>query len=218
MDIIIVLIAFVLVLYFTINMVTTYSESLYIQSDVDSKQYIIRRGRAKTDTYLKDSANTLAEINKRVMKLIDHLTVKYERDPSKNFFIKKLKENYNSYILSEAAVDERYTTYTVDKQDMHVCLRTRDKSENLYDINLLMYVILHELAHLCNYDRAGNPIQGHGTEFKNIFRLLVIEAIRLNIYEYIDYADTPQEYCGIVISTTILPRFEYNFHMQNEQD
>lgn len=216
MDIVLLLIAFVLVLYFTVNMVTTYSETLYIQSDIDSKRYIIRRGHTKNEGYLKESANTLAEINSRVTKLIDHLSKKYDRDPKRNYFIKKLKENYNPYILSEAAIDERYTTYTVDKQDMHVCLRTRDKMENIYDINLLMYVILHELAHLCNYDDLGNPIQGHGPEFKNIFKLLVIEAIRLKLYDYVDYSETPREYCGIVISTTILPRFEYNFHMQNE--
>jgi hypothetical protein len=215
MDIILILIAFGLVLYFTINMVTTYSETLYIQSELDQKKYIIRRGHTKTEDYLKQSANTLAEINSRVTRLIQHLEEKYGKDPNRNYFIKKLKENYNSYILSEAAIDERYTTYTVDKQDMHVCLRTRDRSENLYDINLLMYVILHELAHLCNYDRAGNPIQGHGIEFKEIFKLLVIEAIRLNLYEYVDYSDNPREYCGIVISTTILPRYEYNFQMKN---
>jgi hypothetical protein len=196
-------------------MVTTYSETLYINSEIDNKDYIIRRGHTKSEEFLKKSANALAEINVRVTKLIDHLETKYTKDPNRNYFIKKLKENYNSYILSEAAVDERYTTYTVDKQDMHVCLRTRDRSENLYDINLLMYVILHELAHLCNYDRLGNPIQGHGIEFKEIFKLLVIEAIKLNIYQYIDYSETPKEYCGIVISTTILPRFEYDFQMKN---
>lgn len=216
MDIVLVLITFILVLYFTINMVTTYSETLYVQSDIDNKKYIIRRGHTKTDVYLKQSANALAEINTRITKLIDHLTTKYEKDPRRNYFIKKLRENYNSYILSEAAIDERYTTYTVDKQDVHVCLRTRDQAENIYDTNLLMYVILHELAHLCNYDDAGNPIQGHGVEFKNIFKLLVIEAIRLNLYKYIDYSETPQEYCGIMISTTILPRFEYNFHMEQQ--
>lgn len=216
MDLILVLIAFGLVLYFTINMVTTYSETLYIQSDLDDKRYIIRRGYTKNETYLKESANTLAEINKRVTKLIDNLSSKFHNDQTKNYFIKKLKENYNPYILSEAAIDERYTTYTVDKQDMHVCLRTRDQVENIYDINLLMYVILHELAHLCNYDNMGNAIQGHGIEFRNIFKLLVVEAIKLNLYEYDDYAENPKEYCGIVISTTILPRFEYNFHIQNE--
>jgi hypothetical protein len=213
MDTILILIAFVLVLYFTINIVTTYNETLYIESDLDQKKYIIRRGNAKGDIYLKESANTLAEINKRVIKLVDHLKVKYARDSTKNYFIKKLAENYNSYILSEGAVDDRYTTYTIDKKDMHICLRTRDRVENVYDINLLMYVILHELAHLCNYDKNGIAIQGHGEEFRQIFKLLVIEAIRLNIYSYIDYSETPQEYCGIVISTTILPKFEYHFHI-----
>jgi hypothetical protein len=213
MDMILILIAFVLVLYFTINIVTTYNETLYIESDLDKRKYIIRRGNTKGDTYLKESANTLAEINKRITKLVDHLKVKYEKDPGKNYFIKKLAENYNSYILSEGAVDDRYTTYTIDKKDMHICLRTRDRVENVYDINLLMYVILHELGHLCNYDKNGFAIQGHGEEFRQIFKLLIIEAIRLNLYSYIDYSETPQEYCGIVISTTILPKFEYNFHI-----
>ena len=108
-------------------------------------------------------------------------------------------------ILSEAAIDERYTTYTVDKQDMHVCLRTRDKMENIYDINLLMYVILHELAHLCNYDDLGNPIQGHGSEFKKIFKTLVKESIKLGIYNYQNYNESPVEYCGIIINSHILP-------------
>jgi hypothetical protein len=213
MDTILILIAFALVLYFTINIVTTYNETLYIESDLDKRKYIIRRGNSKGDVYLKESANTLAEINKRITKLVDHLKVKYARDSSKNYFIKKLSENYNSYILSEGAIDDRYTTYTIDKKDMHICLRTRDRVENVYDINLLMYVILHELAHLCNYDKNGIAIQGHGEEFRQIFKLLVVEAIKLNIYSYIDYSETPQEYCGIVISTTILPKFEYNFHI-----
>jgi predicted SprT family Zn-dependent metalloprotease len=87
---------------------------------------------------------------------------------------------------------------------MHICLRTRDKEENIYDINTLMYVVLHELSHLCNYDKYGNPIQGHGIEFKNIFRFLVEESIKLDIYTHVDYTINPKEYCGIMISTSIL--------------
>jgi hypothetical protein len=181
-----------------------YNENVYIESDIDKKKYLIRRGN-KDAAYLKESANTLAEINKRIVILIDHLERKYNTDSSKNYFIKKFKQNYNHKILSEAAIDNRYTTYTIDKEDMHICLRTRDRYEKLYDINLLMYVILHELAHLCNYNVNGYPIQGHGEEFKYIFKLLVSEAILIGIYEYEDYKESPQEYCGIVISTTILP-------------
>ena len=210
MNTILIFITIILLVYFFVTL-KLYNENTYVKSDIDHNNYLIRQPNTKGDDYLKTSANTLAEINKRITKLIDHLDTKYTNDENKNFFIKKLKENYNSNVLSEAAIDNRYTTYTIDKQDMHVCLRTRDKDEKLYDINLLMYVILHELAHLCNYDESGNPIEGHGKEFKDIFYLFVVEAIKLGVYTYIDYTEKPQEYCGIMVSSTILPKFDYKY-------
>lgn len=203
-----------LAFYFTFNMINKYSEIAYVKSDLDNHTYMIRRGNLKSEKYLKDSANTLSEINNRVMKLIEHLEKQYGNDPSKDYFIKMLRKNYSPQILSEAALDNRYTTYTVDKQNMHICLRTRDNMEKLYDINILMYVVLHELAHLCNYDRGGYPIQGHGVEFKNIFKLLVIESIKLNIYEYKNYVNTPQEYCGIVINSTIIQEDNLKYYLE----
>jgi predicted SprT family Zn-dependent metalloprotease len=70
-------------------------------------------------------------------------------------------------------------------------------------MNLLIFVVLHELAHLCNYDKYGNPIIGHGFEFKHIFKFLVEEAIKIGIYTYTDYSKTNKEYCGIKITTNI---------------
>lgn len=209
------MLAVILVFYFTYSVINTYNEVLYVESDTNNKKYIIRRGKMKSNGFLKESANTLSEIDNRVKKLIDHLETKYKNDNGKYYFIKKLRENYHVDILSEAAMDSRYTTYTVDKRDMHICLRTRDSNERLYDINLLMYVILHELAHLCNYTRSGYPIQGHGQEFKDIFRLLVIEAIKLGIYQYKDYSQSPQEYCGIIINSTIIPSSNVNTYLTN---
>jgi hypothetical protein len=186
------------------------NENLYIESNVDNNKYLIRRGKLKSNEYLQKSANTLAEINKRVIVLIDHLENKYKNDASKNYFIEKLKSNYSPSILSEAAIDNRYTTYTIDKSNMHVCLRNRDSLEKVYDINLLMYVILHELAHLCNYNINEEAIIGHGEEFKRIFKLLIIESIYIGIYKYEDYNEIPKEYCGIIINTTILPKEQFN--------
>lgn len=193
-----------ILIYLIYNIIYTYSEVRYIKSSVDNKVYLIRRGNNKTDKFLLDSANTLAEINGCIIKLIKHLKLSYSQDPSKNYFIKKLDENYNSYMISEAAVDTRYTTYTVDKEDMHICLRTRDQYENIYDINTLMYVCLHESAHLCNYTPNNTPINGHGNEFKMIFKFLVEEAMKINVYQYVNYVLNPQEYCGIKIISTIL--------------
>ena len=200
LKIFIVLILIFLIYRFVIN----YQEIEYITSDLDNKVYMIRRGYSKSKEFLLKSANTLAEINKRVEKLIMFLEKTYLGDPNKNYFIKKLRENYNSYMISEAAVDPKYTTYTVDKQDMHICLRTRDQYENIYDIDLLMYVVLHELAHLCKFDKYGSPIIGHGFEFKLIFKFLVEEAIKIGVYKVTDSKRNPQEYCGIKIESSII--------------
>lgn len=204
MQYILIIIAIILVIYFIF---IRYNDTVSFKSDIDDKYYVIRRGN-KDDKYLKESVNVLSEINKRIEKLIKYLDINYKDDNNKYHFIKKLKENYKPSVLSEAAIDSRYTTYTINKQEMHICLRTRDNNEHVYDTNLLMYVVLHELAHMCNYNKNGYPIQGHGEEFRKIFKFLLIESIKLDIYEYENYTETPKEYCGIVISTTILPKNE----------
>lgn len=201
---ILIILGIILVVYFLYHMIYTYSEIKYVQSSIDGKIYLIRRGNNKSDKFLKDSANTLAVINKNITALIQHVDKNYNHHDDKYYFIKKLKENYKPYIISEAAVDPRYTTYTIDKKDMHICLRTRDSNENIYDINILMYVVLHELAHLCNYNRNGDAILGHGPEFRFIFKFLVEEAIKLGIYRHVNYASEPKEYCGIMITTSII--------------
>jgi hypothetical protein len=193
-----------LLVYFIWNFLYTYSEITYVKSNIDNRTYMIRRGHSKSQEFLKMSADTLAEINLRVEKLINFVDQTYGKDSSKNYFIKKLVSNYSPYMISEAEIDPRYTTYTVDKENMHICLRTRDKFENVYDLNILMYVVLHELAHLCNYSQSGEAIIGHGLEFRSIFRFLVENAMKIGVYNYTDYSKTPVEYCGISISSQIL--------------
>ena len=182
----------------------SFNENIYITSKIDNREYLIRRGRNKSDYFLQHSADTLAEINRRIYLLINELSTKYSNDDDINYFVNHLKQNYNFDKISEAAYDPRYTTYTVNKDEMHICLRTRDINENVYDMNLLMYVILHELAHMCNYDKRGYPIQGHGNEFKSIFKILVTESINLNIYEYQNYREQPVEYCGMQLNSSII--------------
>ena len=182
----------------------SFNENIYITSKIYNREYLIRRGRNKSDYFLQHSADTLAEINRRIYLLINELSTKYSNDDDINYFVNHLKQNYNFDKISEAAYDPRYTTYTVNKDEMHICLRTRDINENVYDMNLLMYVILHELAHMCNYDKRGYPIQGHGNEFKSIFKILVTESINLNIYEYQNYREQPVEYCGMQLNSSII--------------
>jgi hypothetical protein len=194
----------VLIIYFIYKGLFIFNENKYVRSQTDNNLYIIRRGHTKSNEYLQQSANILGTINLRILKLIEHFN-KIKSD-NNSYWIDKLYSRYNHSILSEAAIDERYTTFTINKNDMHICLRTRDDSETLYDINILMYVILHELAHLCNFDRNGKAIQGHGREFKIIFKSLVEESINIGIYDYQNYNEKPVEYCGLIINSNILSR------------
>jgi predicted SprT family Zn-dependent metalloprotease len=176
------------------------NDSVSIVSSVDNNKYIIRRGKGKSVAYLQESADTLATIHVRVTKLIQHLNTKFTEHP----VLKVLQARYNHRVLSEAAIDERYTSFTVDKKEMHICLRTRDDKEMVYDIDLLMYVVLHELAHIANFDPRGKPIEGHGEEFIKIFKFLVTEAVESGVYEYTNYDTRPIEYCGMMITTQIV--------------
>jgi predicted metal-dependent hydrolase len=169
------------------------------KSSIDNKKYKIRNGLYKSNEYKLQSANTLAILNRNIEKLIDYLD-KNEND----IFVKYLKRNYNANILSEAIKSDNWTTYTLNKESIYMCIRTKDENDDIYDINLLMFVLLHELAHLSNYDSNGFPIIGHGKEFKDIFTKLVETAIKINIYIYEDYKKSPKEYCGIEINSNII--------------
>ena len=193
-----------IIVYFIWTSYTSYNENVYITSTLDNNKYLIRRGKNKPTYFLSHSADTLAEINRRITKLIAILNEKYGNDTTKNYFIHHLISNYNFNKLSEAAYDPRFTTYTVNKDEVHICLRTRDINENIYDINLLMYVVLHELAHMCNYDINNEPIKGHGEEFRNIFKILVEESILAGLYKYQDYSIQPVEYCGMQLNSSII--------------
>ena len=190
----------ILIIIFVIWYLFFYQYVHYVVSSIDNNTYIIRRnGMSKSG--LMESADTLAIINARILKLIDHLN---SINTDTGVPIKYLTKNYNHSILSEAFVDKNYTTFTVDKESIHICLRTRDTNDKIYDINTLMYVILHELAHLCNYDTNGRPIYGHGIEFLRIFKAIVQESIKINIYTYQNYQTRPLEYCGLQISSQIV--------------
>ncbi len=190
-----------IVIYF--NFVRESYETVFIKSDIDNNTYKIQKGNSKSSYFLKESANTLGLINIRIENLIKHLEDNF-KSSDYYYFIKMLKKNYNSSILEEASIDKRYTTYTIDKKSLHVCLRTRDEHEELYDINLLMYILLHELSHICNYSKSGYPIHGHGLEFQMIFKFLVKEAIKIGVYKYVDYRINNTNYCGILINSSII--------------
>jgi hypothetical protein len=98
----------------------------------------------------------------------------------------------------ETPGDEKYTSYTVNKgEKIYFCLRSKVLNE-IHDMNTLLYVVIHEMAHVAC------PEYGHTPLFYSIFRFLLQVSIKIGIYKDVDYRFKPQEYCGMTINEYIL--------------
>ena len=180
----------IVLLYLGFNVKEHFSEVEYVVSTVDKRKYLVRN--------LPDSleaANLLAKLNIRMTKLINHLSEKYPDDKD----IKQLKKNYRPDSISEGKDDANYTSYSINKGEQIVfCIRSRDANNKLEDINTLMFVATHELAHLMTSS------VGHTPQFWENFRRILEEAVTLGLYTKVDYSKEPQSYCGIKITSTVL--------------
>lgn len=158
-----------------------------IVSDVDGQKYCVRE-REK----LKPAADRLANVNQKLIKLVDYCTKKYPDDDR----TKRLKEKFNPKKVVETLPTSEYTAYSENKgEKLAFCLdKKRNETDNLIDLNTLTYVAIHELAHICSISI------GHTPEFWENFKFLLIEAKEIDIYNPIDYKETPGEYCGMPIT------------------
>lgn len=162
----------------------------YVVSTFNGKGYMVRD---KHDNI--EAANLLAKISENLINLCDHLNREFSNDER----IKRLISKFNPDSIIETEKGSRYTSYSVNKGEKIVlCLRTRDEDEKLIDENTLMFVSLHELAHIMTESI------GHKSDFWDNFKFLLKHAIKLQIYKYVDYNSQPQKYCGILITDTPL--------------
>ncbi len=165
-----------------------YSEVEYFKSEVDARFYLVRK---LPD--MNQAANYLADVNKELITLVRHMVAKYPNNKD----VIQLYNNYNPNAVSEGSPDSGYTSYSINKGEKIVlCIRQKDKS--FVDKNIVMYVAIHELAHTMTTD------VGHTPTFWNNFKLLLENAIEINIYSKQDFANVPEEYCGIQINNSII--------------
>lgn len=85
-------------------------------------------------------------------------------------------------------------SYTLNKQKVYLCLK--DEDDKYYPMNMLMYVAIHELAHvLCDEI-------GHTAKFQRIFAQLLSQASELGIYD--PSVPVLRNYCGYNKETFVL--------------
>jgi len=105
--------------------------------------------------------------------------------------LNKVRENFSKINVkfAEIPLREGDSAYTENKEVITLCLKDPTNGGKYYDMNTIMYVALHELAHvICESS-------GHGEEFKKKFSMLLRQAAKLGIYN--PRIGIPATYCGL---------------------
>jgi hypothetical protein len=185
-----VFIVFIMTMILLMYLYQNTSEVHLVRSGVDGRFYLVRK---LPDS--QEAADMLALLNAKLVKLVQHVRAKYPKDAD----MLRLYNNFDPDNVSEGGVEHGYTSYSVDKGEKIVmCVRQKDAQNSFVDTNVLVYVAVHELAHLMTKDI------GHSDTFWGNFKRLLREAMDAGIYKRVDYAKAPKEYCGIQIKSSII--------------
>lgn len=160
-----------------------------VRSQVDGLSYNVRDMPDK-----QAAADLLARVRMLMKKLYLHLESSFPDKPQVQRLVQNFKPDPER--LLESTPDQEHTSFSVNKgQKVHLCLRQRaGGNETLVDENVMIFVALHEMAHMITQSI------GHEPEFWNNFGWLLREAERIGVYKYQDFKSHPVAYCGVQIT------------------
>ena len=164
----------------------------YVKSNYDNKKYLVQNYNDK-----QNAADLLAYIRVSLQKVCVHLKSKYGNRED----VIRLNKRFNPNAIVETESNSKHTSYSINKGEKIVlCLRSRDGKNRLVDKNVLMFVALHELAHVMTKS------VGHTKEFWDNFEFILKESVNINVYKHIDFNRNPQPYCGVEITDSPLSK------------
>lgn len=155
------------------------------RASVDGRSYLVLQ---KPDA--SSAANLLAMVRGDLDSLVQHVSGADPDDPD----FQRLRDKFNPDAISEGSPGSGYTSYTVDK-GARVVLCIRQSDGQFVPKNVIMYVAVHELAHIMT-----NSI-GHTPDFWANNARLLKAAKSMGIYHDQNFAESPQPYCGIHIGS-----------------
>lgn len=167
---------------------------IYIESSTGTK-FLVHKDKDK-----QEKANLLGQLVENLYSLKNHLVKNKNKFNEYVEYIDLLSNNFDEGKTSvyETDPESNLTSYSVNKgEELSFCLRSK-KTGEIHDINLLTYVGIHEISHIAC------PEIGHGDLFKKIFRMFAQEAVNIGIYKKVDYSEMPIEYCGMILSSSII--------------
>ena len=163
---------------------------LFIQYKVASsnnKKYGYQEVFQNTD----EAIEIMAKLHSNMLKFVKDLKNKYPDDDR----VKRLYNGFNRVEIEESPDEKDTTSYTINKGDlMALCLRKQQDGRPFHDENTLLFVIIHEMAHIASIS------EGHNQEFIDNFRFLLQEATQLGYYSPVNYRNSPITYCGLKVT------------------
>ena len=180
--IILFVIGFIIKIYFESDMF----HLKCIVSDEDGNTYCVRE-----TPKLELVADLLARTTEKLKQLVAYLKDEYPNREN----VKRLAEKFNPRKISETLPTSKYTAYSENKgEKLAFCTTTTKEGSKLIDENTLTFVAVHELGHVMTES------VGHTKEFWQNFKFLLKNAVKIGIYEPIDYKKKPKNYCGMKIT------------------
>jgi hypothetical protein len=166
-----------------------------IYSTKDGNKYCVRERHKITK-----AANLLSGVTIKMKKLVAYMKEHFINRPN----VKRLVENFNPKRVNETLPTSEFTAYSENKgEKLAFCLnKSKIDNENLIDENTLTFVAIHELGHIMS------ETVGHNEEFWNNFKFLLEQAVKIGIYNPIDYKKNPKSYCGMDITDN--PYYDMN--------
>jgi len=160
-----------------------------VTSTVDGRTYKVRDMPDK-----QKAADLLARVRQKIASLYMMMRDQFPNKPQVRQWVQNFSPDPSRF--TEATPDAEHTSYSVNKgEKIHLCLRQREgANESLVDENVMVFVALHEMAHVIT------PTLGHGPDFWNNFGWLLKQAEAKGIYKYQDFKAQPVSYCGLHIT------------------
>ncbi len=183
---------FIIILFIVLIALKMYTDSddfnlRCIVSTVDGKKYCVRERNQ-----IQKASNLLATTTEKLGYLVENVGQRYPEREN----VKKLVKNFNPTTVKETLPTSEFTAYSENKgEKIAFCLnKKKHNNDNLIDSNTLMFVAIHEIAHIMTTS------VGHTEEFWNNFKFLLENAVELKLYTPVDYKKEPEGYCGMDIT------------------
>lgn len=157
-----------------------------IVSSVDGNKYCVRDRKR-----IAEAADLLANVTTKCKELVKYM----DENHNDNEDVRQLVSGFNPAKVMETLPTSAFTAYSENKgEKVAFCLnQQKADNNNLIDENTLLFVAIHELAHIMTKSI------GHKSEFWANFKFLLENAKEAGIHDPVDYKKKPREYCGMKI-------------------